>query len=119
MSDINVIPSNLVAIRKRQFDQRQNDWFAARRMQQNAEQTLEVAREYTRVATERKLQAERELEEAREAEYRQGRAGVRRTREGVISNMRSSLRQLHAAAIPPQEGEVPDVLPPIATLLPR
>src|SRR5277367_1193087 len=130
MSDINVIPSNLVTIRKRQFEQRQDEWFSARWIQQNAEQTLEYAREYTRMATERKLQAERELEEAREAEYRQSRAGLIRTREGVFSNLRSSLRQMsmtavHVAALPPQEGEVQTVaiqtdpvLSPISTLLP-
>src|SRR5277367_436946 len=110
MSDINVIPSNLVAIRKRQFENRQDEWFSARWMLQNAEQTLEVAREYTRVATERKLQAERELEEAREAEFRQSRAGLIRTREGVFCNIRQSLRQMSMTAsriaeIPPQEGE--------------
>src|SRR5277367_2711190 len=100
MSDINVIPSNLVAIRKRQYEQRQDEWFSARWMQQNAEQSLEYAKEYTRVTTERKLQAERELEEAREEEYRQSRAGVIRTREGVFSNinMRQSLRQLSLTA---------------------
>src|SRR5277367_4007716 len=106
MSDVNVIPSNLVAIRKRQFEQRQDEWFAARWMQQNAEQMLEVAREYTRVATERQLQAERGLEEAREEEYWQSRAGALRTHEGVLRNVRQSLRQLRTAAIPSQEGEV-------------
>ena len=58
MSDVNVIPSNLVAIRKRQFEQLQDEWFSARWAQQNAEQSLEVAREHTRIATERKLQAD-------------------------------------------------------------
>src|SRR5277367_5287239 len=58
MSDVNVIPSNLVAIRKRQFEQLQDEWFLARWAQQNAEQSLEVAREHTRIATERKLQAD-------------------------------------------------------------
>src|SRR5277367_2679058 len=108
MSDVNVIPSNLVAIRKRQFEQLQDEWFSARWAQQNAEQSLEVAREHTRIATERKLQAERELEAAREEEYRQSRAGAQRTHEEVLRNIRQSLRQMRVAATPPQEGEVPD-----------
>src|SRR5277367_2900827 len=121
MSDINVIPNNLVAIRKRQFEHRQDEWFSARWMQQNAEQTLEVAREYTRMATERKLLAERELEEAREAEFRQSHAGQIRTREGVVSNIRRCLGHLTTTRIaeaPPQELTEP-ALPPISSLLPR
>src|SRR5277367_5015653 len=106
MSDTNVIPNNLVTIRKRQFEHRQDEWFSARWMLQNAEQTLEVAREYTRVATERKLQAERELEEAREAEFRQSRAGLLHTREEALRSIRQSLRQMRVAAIPSQEGQV-------------
>src|SRR5277367_5907265 len=124
MSDTNVIPNNLVTIRKRQFEHRQDEWFSARWMVQNAEQTLTVAREYARVTTERKLQAERELEEAREAEFRQSRAGQIRTREGVVSNLRRSLQHLampsaHIAEAPPQEAVAAIPLPPVSTLLPR
>src|SRR5277367_6863388 len=124
MSDTNVIPNNLVTIRKRQFEHRQDEWFSARWMVQNAEQTLTVAREYARLSTERKLQAERELEEAREAEFRQSRAGLIRTREGVVSNIRRSLQQLampsaHIAEAPPQEAVAAIPLPPVSSLLPR
>ena len=93
-------------------------------MEEVAEQSLEQAREHTRIATERKIQAELDLQEAREAEFRRSRQGVARARYGAFSNLRRCVPAVrvaesssHAVVSSSSQTE-PLALPPISSLVP-
>ena len=125
MSDVNMIPNDIVARRRRQYEQRQDAWFAARWMEQSTELALERARERIRLAAEERIRAELALQEVREVEFRQSAQGIARTRFGAFYNLRrcapasqvvgTSERVLVSSASQTE----PVVLPPVSSLLHR